>query len=227
MVTLDNLQHKKNSFVLDQKTSNPVLLSSLIATENSLDLTITIPKNKKITIIDDLKTSGNIEFIVHEHAQLSYTLKVLDQTISLFQRSITTTLIERHSSASVTSFFHGKDHNKIRFKTMQNHTASDTSSTVCVKGALDDHAQLFCQSVVRVEKNIHNVHAEQLNKNLLLSSHARTVAIPMLEVLSKHVACHHGAAISNLDENHLFYLESKGFSPLNARELLVEAFLNS
>lgn len=223
---MDNLQQKQ-SLILT-KTNDPVLLSSLLkTTPDTIDLTITIPQNTTVTLVDDLEHSGTVEFFVFENAQLTYMLKVIDQATNIFQRRVITTLKGVHATASVSSLFHAKHVNKIRFKTIQKHEASHTTSSICVKGALDNRALLSCQSLVRIEKDIHNVHAEQLNKNLLLSKTARAIAVPTLEVLSKNVACHHGAAISNLDKNHLFYLESKGFSKQRARNILIDAFLHS
>ena len=64
--------------------------------------------------------------------------------------------------------------------------------------------------------------------NLLLSEKAEADSIPELEV-SEHdvVGCGHGTANGPVDEDQMFYLESRGFDTEEAKDALIAAFLNS
>src|ERR1700704_22778 len=66
--------------------------------------------------------------------------------------------------------------------------------------------------------------ARQLNKNLLLSAEAHVDTKPELEIFADDVKCAHGAAIGQLDEDELFYLESRGIHSDLARNLLTYGF---
>jgi Fe-S cluster assembly protein SufD len=82
--------------------------------------------------------------------------------------------------------------------------------------------------MLRVAKGARGADAGQLFHNLLLSDKAEADSIPELEV-SEHdvVGCGHGTANGPVDEDQLFYLESRGFHPDEAKLALISAFLNS
>ena len=64
----------------------------------------------------------------------------------------------------------------------------------------------------------------QTNKNLLLSNEARVDTKPQLEILADNVKCAHGAAVGQLSEDEMFYLETRGIHPDLARNLLTYGF---
>ena len=66
--------------------------------------------------------------------------------------------------------------------------------------------------------------ARQSSKNLLLSPRATANTRPELEIDSQDVKCSHGATVGRLDENHVFYLRSRGVGEDEARSLLTAAF---
>jgi Fe-S cluster assembly protein SufD len=64
----------------------------------------------------------------------------------------------------------------------------------------------------------------QTNKNLLLSHQARVDTKPQLEIFADDVKCAHGAAVGQIDEEELFYLQARGINPDLARNLLTYGF---
>jgi Fe-S cluster assembly protein SufD len=64
----------------------------------------------------------------------------------------------------------------------------------------------------------------QTNKNLLLSTQARVDTKPQLEIYADDVKCAHGAAVGQIDQEELFYLETRGINPSLARNLLTYGF---
>ena len=67
--------------------------------------------------------------------------------------------------------------------------------------------------------------SSQSNKNLLLSLEARVNSRPQLEILADDVKCAHGSTVGQLNEEALFYLRTRGFPQLAARDLLTHAFV--
>ena len=62
-------------------------------------------------------------------------------------------------------------------------------------------------------------------KSLLLSQQATVNTKPELEIYADDVKCSHGATTGRLDDEALFYLKSRGISQVNARNLLIQAFV--
>jgi Fe-S cluster assembly protein SufD len=66
--------------------------------------------------------------------------------------------------------------------------------------------------------------SSQQSRNLLLSDRAHVDTKPQLEIFADDVKCAHGAAVGQLDADHLFYLKSRGLPEAQARNLLTYAF---
>lgn len=66
--------------------------------------------------------------------------------------------------------------------------------------------------------------AYQTNRNLLASPDARMFAKPQLEIYADDVKCSHGLTTGHLDEDALFYLQSRGITKEEAQMLLMVAF---
>ena len=87
-----------------------------------------------------------------------------------------------------------------------------------------DRAHAVFNGKVFVSKPAQLTDAGQLNRNLLLSPKARVDTKPQLEIIADDVKCTHGATVSQLDDEEVFYLQSRGLDETNARNLLINAF---
>jgi Fe-S cluster assembly protein SufD len=116
-----------------------------------------------------------------------------------------------------------------------NRQVSDTHSVVSLtkphgivnqlhKCIVDDHAHSVFSGKVFVPQAAQMTNATQLNRNLVLSSKARVDTKPELQITADNVKCAHGATVSQLQPDELFYLRSRGLSENQARNLLLDAF---
>jgi Fe-S cluster assembly protein SufD len=92
------------------------------------------------------------------------------------------------------------------------------------KGILDGKSRAVFNGKVFVRHGAAGTDAIQTNKNLLLSNEAHVDTKPQLEIFADDVKCAHGAAIGQLDEDELFYLETRGIHTTLARNLLTYGF---
>jgi Fe-S cluster assembly protein SufD len=112
---------------------------------------------------------------------------------------------------------------------------SDTHSTIALtkphgttnqlhKCIVDDRAHAIFNGKVFVPQAAQETNAGQLNRNLLLSSTARIDTKPQLEITADNVKCSHGATVSQLEDDEIFYLQSRGLDVETAKILLINAF---
>lgn len=92
------------------------------------------------------------------------------------------------------------------------------------KCIVDDRAHSVFNGKVFVPKAAQLTDASQLNRNLLLSRKARADTKPQLEIVADNVKCTHGATVSQLEADELFYLQSRGLDPITSRNLLIDGF---
>ena len=104
------------------------------------------------------------------------------------------------------------------------HQAKHTTSSQFFKGLLADEAKGIFQGTLFVDKNASQTNANQLNKNLLLSETATSITQPQLQIDTDDVKCAHGATVSQIRQDEIFYLQSRGLSKSHAIQLLSLAF---
>jgi Fe-S cluster assembly protein SufD len=104
------------------------------------------------------------------------------------------------------------------------HQQPHCTSHQLYKGILDGKSRAVFNGKVFVRHGAQKTDAMQTNKNLLLSNEARVDTKPQLEILADDVKCAHGAAVGQIEEEELFYLETRGIHPDLARNLLTYGF---
>jgi Fe-S cluster assembly protein SufD len=107
-----------------------------------------------------------------------------------------------------------------------NHNSPQTHSTQFVKSILFDTSSGVFNGRTVVHQNARKITAHQTNKNLLLSKKAKMNSNPQLEIYADDVKCSHGSTTGQIDEDALFYLQSRGINKQDAMELLVTGFAN-
>ncbi len=116
----------------------------------------------------------------------------------------------------------GRQHNDMHSVITHDHPHG--TSRQVHKCVVSGQGQAVFQGMVRVAAVAQLTDAGQLNQNLLLSKQARVDTRPQLAIQADNVKCTHGATVSDLDPEALFYLQSRGVDEAAARLLLVAGF---
>lgn len=104
------------------------------------------------------------------------------------------------------------------------HAAPDCTSNQLFKGVLDDMATGAFNGRIYVAKDAQRTIAYQKNNNILLTDDAKMYTKPQLEIYADDVKCSHGATVGQLDDNAMFYLQSRGINKREARLMLMFGF---
>jgi len=142
--------------------------------------------------------------------------------------------LSRHN-LEVSQMGEGTETNLYGLAFIGNEQEADTHSSIILnhphgvtdqlyKCIVDDKAHCVFNGKVYVSQTAQLTNAAQLNRNLLLSSKGRVDTKPELEIIADNVQCSHGATVSQLDDDEVFYLQSRGLSQEASRNLLIDAF---
>lgn len=112
------------------------------------------------------------------------------------------------------------------FRTRQEHIAARTTSDLLFKGAIQDKAKSVYTGLIKIHKDAKGSSAFQTNRNLTLSHGAWAESVPNLDIETNDVKCSHASTVGPIDEEHLFYLESRGIKPEVAERLVVLGFFD-
>jgi Fe-S cluster assembly protein SufD len=107
------------------------------------------------------------------------------------------------------------------------HMAPHTTSTEVVRNVVTGRAHGVFQGRINVHQKAQKTDAKMACNTLLLSDDGEFSTKPELEIFADDVQCGHGATVTEIDRNHLFYLMARGIDERTARGLLVKAFLAS
>ncbi len=112
---------------------------------------------------------------------------------------------------------------------LDTHTSLDHAMPNCTshelyKGILAGKSRAVFNGRIIVRIDAQKTNAKQTNRALLLSDDATINSNPQLEIFADDVKCTHGAAVGQLDEEAMFYLQARGLNRLEARDMLLHAF---
>ena len=104
------------------------------------------------------------------------------------------------------------------------HIVPETVSNTLYRGVYNDNSNGNFDGAIVVQPEAQKTVALQSTKSILLSENANSNAKPELKIWADDVKCSHGAAVGQLDDEALFYLQSRGVPYDKAKAILVEAF---
>ena len=154
-------------------------------------------------------------------ASLAIGGRVVKQTVEV-------TLEGEGANSAIRAVALGDDDQHFDFVTLQDHTGPRTTSDVEVKAALAGASRSIYYGITRVGEEAAGAEANQQNRNLLLSNSSKADSDPVLEILTADVIrCGHGATVGPVDEEALFYLQSRGLDRRTSLQLLVSGFFQT
>jgi Fe-S cluster assembly scaffold protein SufB len=106
------------------------------------------------------------------------------------------------------------------------HVGRDTTGNLLSKGVLLDASRAYMKGMITIDKTAIGTDSFLGEFGMNLSKKARSVAIPSLEIDQPDCRrAAHSSSVGPIDEAQLFYLESRGIPPDEARKFIVLGFL--
>lgn len=161
---------------------------------------------------------------VIQHAESKYHSWEIVTGGQMARRELYLDLTEPGASCDLNALYMGAGDQRFDMRTRVNHDAAECETRELYKGILGGQARGVFDGMIKVARDSQQTSAHQTNRNLLLSDDAVVNSIPRLEIYADDVKCSHGSTTGQLDDDQLFYLRTRGFSPAEARTYLAWAF---
>jgi len=191
---------------------------------------ITLGNNAQL---NHVRIQSNSEFTqnisnlnVNQAADSQYEFFQLVDGSKLGRSDICVQLDGENAQCNINSLTLSKNNQHIDNNIIVNHNSAQTHSSQFVKSILFDTSTGVFNGRTIVHENAQKITAQQTNKNILLSKKAKMNANPQLEIYADDVKCSHGSTTGQIDEDALFYLQSRGINKQDAMELMVVGFAN-
>lgn len=191
---------------------------------------VKVGKGSRLTFVELQSLGEDVWNFTHERVKLakdSHVDWIFVATGSRLTKNFSELALDGANSVGKMSgyyFTEGEQH--LDHDTQQNHNAPNTTSDLLFKGALKDKSRSVWQGMIYVAPGAQKTDGYQANRNLVLSKAARADSIPGLEIMADDVRCTHGATVGRLEDEHLFYLMSRGMTRKDAERTVVDGFFD-
>ena len=166
----------------------------------------------------------------HRHARIGDGASLHWAMAQLGGRLVRSRVDNRHegdrSSVEQVEIVFGTGEQLFDLTSYTRHLGRDTTGNLLSKGALTDRSRTYLKGLITIEKSAVGTDSYLGEFGMNLSKAARAVAIPSLEIDQPDCRrAMHSSSVGPIDANQLFYLESRGISPDDARKFIVLGFL--
>ena len=214
-------------------------IKSVVTIKNSHELSLTIqpqdhvqhewleiylePQAKlSLTISQD--TTSQSAFFIRLFQSESSQSDVLFRNKTISHMVIQVDLNEAAATTKIRGLLEANQSQELTIDTIVTHHAPATESNQLIKTILYDDSTTEFNGSVLIKPSASKAVAHQVNRNLLLSDTAKALTRPHLRIQTNNVECSHGATVGQLNDDELFYLQSRGLMHDQAKQLLIEGF---
>ena len=191
-----------------------------------IDLRVADGGNLRFVSVQNLDHAGSC--VVHQRARIgrdaTSRMGEVGLGADLGRLDLGVTLEGDGSSSEVVGLYFGEGSQTLDYRMVVNHVGKSTTSDVFLKGALEDEAQSVFTGLLRIEKDATKTSTFETNRNLVLSENAKAHSVPNLEILCDDVVCGHASSVGPLEQEHMYYLQSRGLRRERAERLLIRGF---
>lgn len=192
--------------------------------------------NARLTVIVDAQWNKDAVHIGAQRAQLGRDA-VLHHTVVTFGGEVvritpSVRYTAQGGDAEMLGLYFADSGQYIENRLLVDHSVANCRSNVLYKGALQadpsdprKEARTCWVGDVLIRADAQNTDTYETNRNLVLSENARADAIPNLEIETGEIAgAGHAATVGRFDDEHMFYLQSRGIPEESARRMIIRGF---
>lgn len=154
-------------------------------------------------------------------------LIVWTQTAANPSITCTVTLAGPGARATIYGLFALKDADQTNCQFTIHHTTPHTTASFLAKGTVRDTAVANFNGLIKIDHSAQQTESFLEYRALLLSSTASANPVPSLEILANDVVASHAATTAPIDQEQLFYVQSRGIPRARAEVVLTEAFMQA
>ena len=197
---------------------------------NNAVTTITIDKGARLDRVKVETETAAASHLSHVVVQLGERAIYNDFTLTsgamVNRQNGTIEFLGENSSAHISGAYLLKGAQHADTRLVVDHKVPHCVSRELFKCVMNDKSRGIFQGKVIVQKHAQKTDGKQSAHALLLSETAEFDAKPELEIYADDVVCGHGTTCGDINQDHMFYLQSRGIPEAQARSLLVQAFVN-
>lgn len=219
-------------FVMAGKNAQAKFFQRKIGNTSSCNLYVdfSLEENANITATEAFCADDESWFFSHVRATVKRNAKFSHYSATSggkgFRSDIRSTLLEEGSETDLKGLWSLREKRNAHTLVRVEHRAPNTKSSQHYRGILADQSRASFEGQIYVTPNALLTDAYQLSEQMLLDEGASAFSKPNLEIFADDVKASHGATITQLSDEDLFYLRTRGLPPALCKEMLVKGFIS-
>ena len=206
---------------IDDKMNNICYLNTLFE--------IFLNENSNMDIIhlsEKSKTTQIYNFLCSINKNSTLNLSPVDISGKLIKKNYFISLIGQNSNIYYNSLNLLNDKNHIDNFINIDHLSDHTYSSTKHKNILSGRSKSVFYSKAIINADSFNSEAIQKNNNLMISDKATVHSNPQLEIYNNDVKCSHGSTTGEIDDELLFYMQTRGLNKIDCKKIILHGFAN-
>jgi Fe-S cluster assembly protein SufD len=160
--------------------------------------------------------------VLGRDASIQWTIGALGAKLAKVNQHVA--LVGEGAQAQVNGIMFTEGRQHLSYHTLQHHRAPHCKSDLLYKGGLQDESRIVWRGMIKVDPGAQKTDGYQRNDNLMLSAEARADSIPGLEIEADDVRCTHGSTSGRIDDELLYYAQTRGLTRNEAMRMIVAGF---
>ncbi len=212
-----NLIIKENTKIICEKNSN---LELLIEDKDHIEINIQIKRNVEINLTTFIKgenQSIKLSMELEEKSKLNHYQNILN---NFYLR--TNIELKKFSIYNLNSSYLSSK-NKSVILNIVDHKEENSESNISSQGIALEESMVVHNTDVKIESKAKKSFSKQVMKNYTFSDKAHIESKPELDIENEDVVCSHSSSISQIPQNQLWYLHSRGLSKKDSSKIFIES----
>ena len=188
------------------------------------ELLVPTGQSTSLSVVEQGEGAVARHLVIEVEAGAAFDLRILNAG-NVFGRIAVEAKLGEGASFTLGAAQLGSGAQTLEIVTEVSHDAPNAVSRQVIRSVLGNQATGTYLGKVAVARGSDGTDAEQSVRAMLLDRTATANAKPELEIYADDVKCAHGCAVGELDAMGLFYLQSRGLTPPEAKRLMLQAFV--
>ena len=189
-------------------------------------LSIDVPEDTKLTLnIASFEKLESSKIVVKVHRDADFEAYMADFSVFQGKIEVLVELLEEGAECNWHLSSMGTKDSKKEFITSVIHSAPHTTASMSNYGIARDESRLIFKGTGTIEKGAVKTHTKQVAKIIVFDPKSDGIASPALVIDDNDVSASHAAVVGRLNEQHLYYLQSRGISLEEAKRLIASGYL--
>lgn len=234
-LSIDGASTISRNVIVTEESSKASIIQELYSPKNSHQqaylelLNVSVGQNSKLdgTTLQIMDNSA-VNFStrksnIAQDGKINWYLGLFGATLSRYR--IDYYLNGTGANANDSEVVFGNDNQSFDLSSNVNHEKPATEGKVIEKSILKDKSKSLFKGMIRIKEEASKSNSFLSGRSILLDKGAKSDAIPGLEIFTNDVKATHSASVAQIDEEQIFYLQTRCLSRKEAERIIVEGFL--